>query len=86
MIEWKEYDPKKPPVGMKWYFIVVGKENPYPWCAFYGTYLGMDGFYWKTDVFSTEYFNDVTHYAEINLPKIKPIAIEEDPNQAKLEL
>lgn len=86
MIEWKEYDPEKPPAGMRWYFVIIGKEDRQPWCAFYGSYLAMEGFYWKTDVFSPDYFNNVTHYAEINLPKIKLIEIEDDPNQLKLEL
>ena len=79
MIEWKEYDLKKPPKDGQ-YLILTD------WC---GDHFIRQG-HWKEKfgfwaVRGSGTYLSVSHYAEINLPKPKVIE-EEDPNQLKLEL
>ena len=76
MIEWKEHKGDKGLVDRELYLTTDGQS-----ISFRGY---VDGRFVPTS--DDDDIENVTHYAEINLPKIKPIAIEDDPNQAKLEL
>lgn len=79
MIEWKEYDPNKPPKDGQYLILTDWCGDPF---IRQGHWKDKFGF-WAVRGAGTHF--NVTHYAEINLPKPKPV-ITDDPNQVRLEL
>jgi hypothetical protein len=66
MIDWKKYDPENPPEHGKIYLVTDGKNVDV--AGFHKFYKDDVPEWYLLNVSAIDGVNDITHYAEINLP------------------